>query len=617
MWQEREREPARDWWTSHGITVLFQLYQKQLFAGSARFCIFEKPHNHSKGIAMPPSNNKSSLHQFYTISDKNTLVRVYLEEAKTAKTIQEIAESTALSEGEVRESILQLIDDRSVRLTSNKPKRYTINPLGPAQNPSYSVSLDDLKKAKSITDKNGPSFKFDAERIDLLYHGQNVRPCFNVSGVADAFISVIDSISSLKMDSISMLGIFAAWGRGKSYLFDLVKQKISARPKDEIHYDVIEFNAWKYQSVPAIWASLFETIYHQKPWWFRLWFMIKRNTWPLLKDLLICFSVPFIVWLITYIPALETWADKYKHITLWSFLISLFAYAIKLFSNQQKGVLEIIRKHVKGVSFAEHLGVQAEIEKNLTEYLKQWISDRAAEKKKVILYVEDVDRCESQKMLDIIESLRTILEQPDIRKRLIVVLSIDPEKLWRAIELKYKGLYDGEKLYETITNHFDKLFTASITLSELNNEQEVEFISALEKSPFENLIQRALEPARHNERDDFGSSETTDSTAAKNTSASINHKIVTDLLSESVQSLGHLHLTPRQLSCTYYRTLLAINLLALLPGISTIDITLTNQIIVRSYLFSRKDLILETPYESVLKMVLPYSTKELLRDSDR
>ena len=566
---------------------------------------------------MPPRSDKSSLSKFYTISDNNTLVRVYLEEAKTDKTIQEIADSIQLSKGEVEDSISKLIDDRSVILTSNHPKRYAINPLGSAHNPSYGVIKDDSKKAKSIIVNNGPSPKFDAERINLVYHGQNVRPCFNVSGVADAFVSVIDSITSLKQDSISMLGIFAAWGRGKSYLFDVVKQKISARPKDDIHYDVIEFNAWKYQSVPAIWASLFETIYHQKPWWFRLWFMIKRNTWPLLKDLLICFSVPFIVWLITYIPAPETWTVNFKHVTLWSLLISLFAYTIKLFSDQQKGVLEIIRKHVKGVSFAEHLGVQAEIEKNLAEYLKQWISDRATEKKKVILYVEDVDRCESQKMLDIIESLRTILEQPDIRKRLIVVLSIDPEKLWRAVELKYKGLYDGEKLYETIANHFDKLFTTSITLSELNNEQEVEFLYALEKSPIENLIQRALEPARHNEREDLGSSETTDSTAAKNTSASINHKIVTDLLSESVQSLGHLHLTPRQLSCTYYRTLLAINLLAQLQRERVIDSTLTNQIIVRSYLFSRKDLILETPYESVLKMVLPYSTKELLRDSDR
>ena len=95
------------------------------------------------------------------------------------------------------------------------------------------------------------------------------------------------------------------------------------------------------------------------------------------------------------------------------------------------------------------MGVQAEIEKELASLLKSWIYKNKTQYKKVILYVDDIDRCSETKMIAILDSLRTVLENEDIRKRLIVICSVEVEKLKLGIEYKYKALFDNQPNKET------------------------------------------------------------------------------------------------------------------------------------------------------------------------
>lgn len=472
------------------------------------------------------------------------------------------------------------------------------------------------------------SFPKIAVKRSLIHHGHNVHPCFNVDGLAQAFVSVIDSVSSPKSDSISMLGIFGAWGRGKTYFFNVVKDHLSQRNHKEIHYDIIEFNAWKYQSTPAIWASLFETIYHYKSRFFRFWFSVKRSFIPFLRDILLCFLVPISVKLFSlFSPALKKWAED-NNIALWSLLVSLLAYSISLIAKHQKEILTIIQKYIKGVSFAEHLGVQAEIERSLTDYLKTWICEKKSKTKKILLYVEDVDRCERSKMLDILESLRTILEQPDIRKRLIVVVSLDSKVFWSALDSRFSGIKDDTQLHETIINHFDKLFTASISLPQLNIDDELDYLKEIaNQRPPKTIFRLSLseEPVISSPKDKafiqprshiikeivYNPNADQVDLSSKNDqeqkSLSLDYTPVYNLISKSLNNYKRLHLTPRQLSCIYYRSLLAINLISTMKkDIIDIDSSLTDQIIVRSYMYHNMTEYKKTSYEDELDMVIPY-----------
>ena len=46
---------------------------------------------------------------------------------------------------------------------------------------------------------------------------KNVDACFNVDSLADCFLEQIDDVCDGQLSNIPMIGIFAPWGRGKSY----------------------------------------------------------------------------------------------------------------------------------------------------------------------------------------------------------------------------------------------------------------------------------------------------------------------------------------------------------------------------------------------------------------
>ena len=560
------------------------------------------------------------------------------------KTFEGLSNIFSVDDQTIKESLESLYHNGLlIRKDDSSPSLYEVNKENVDIDDSNSFKVEQnssrQNNASSETKKpvsQDPAFVIGAKKLSLVHHGQDVTPCFEVEDLANAFVSVIDSVSSPKSDNISMLGIFGSWGRGKTYFFNIVKKYLLLREKSGIRYDIVEFNAWKYQSVPAIWASLFETIYHHKSRLFRFWFSIKRNFLPFVRDMFICFSVPFLVWLLSFLIApLKTWAQA-NNIVLWSSLVSLLAYTISLISKHQTDILAIIRKYIKGISFAEHLGIQAEIEKTLADYLKTWINRNKTETRKVLLYVEDVDRCERSKMIDIIESLRTILEQPEIRKRLIVVVSLDAEVLWDALKSRFKDISDDTKLHEIIVNHFDKLFTASLSLPQLTTNDELSFLNAISRQfANERIPSQTFKPnipplthKTHSKKNGFlrfltsispritfdsvvpsfeinyrfPSEEDEEETVTSNSS----YSHVYQLLSQSLIKYKDLRLTPRQLSCIYYRTLLAINLVSILNRNSDIDSSLTEQIIIRSYLYRNETDTQETPFENELRIVIPY-----------
>ena len=81
---------------------------------------------------------------------------------------------------------------------------------------------------------------------------RTVAPCFNVEYIAKIFAEHINEINS---EDSQMIGIFGRWGRGKTYFWENVKTHL----ENTENYSFVEFNPWKYQETPAIWAYLFKT----------------------------------------------------------------------------------------------------------------------------------------------------------------------------------------------------------------------------------------------------------------------------------------------------------------------------------------------------------------------
>lgn len=126
--------------------------------------------------------------------------------------------------------------------------------------------------------------------------------------------------------------------------------------------------------------------------------------------------------------------------------------------------------------------------------LKVWIPEKDLKKRKIVLFVEDIDRCNEEKIIQIIDSLRVLLEDPEIAERVIVVAAVDESMLKLAIKKKYHPIMAMEKketeltkALNRVTNEYiDKLFIAGLKLGNLSANDADEFLVALTKPDREN-----------------------------------------------------------------------------------------------------------------------------------
>lgn len=456
----------------------------------------------------------------------------------------------------VEENLLSQ-EDLVIDGLNDTSKEFANNP------PAIDIDID----SKSETDNGQESYigftkVFTPEERNKSIKDSEVEPCFSINDVASCFINQLDKIADSKSENIPMIGVFAPWGRGKSYFLNLIFQQLESRKEKWYHsffgrnttknYKIIKFNAWKYQDTPAIWAYLYETIYHQTSWWQKCWLYIKKNVLSykfLLLALLISFS-----WLIGYL------LNKYTSILdavsnlkaiggIGTIVTVVFSFVLTLKDNPISA-LKIIQKYTRRKSYNDCLGIQNAIESDLEDLLGvlQFKKDR------VLLCVDDIDRCSTEKMVNIVDSLRTVLENNIIRDRLIVICSIDIEKLMHGYRSMYKDFISESE--EVIREQIDKVFIFSLGLAKLGPIQLDEYLRKLLEINDSDSSTMAKETLFDTDRqEDALYIANSDKTPIKLSDIEMYRAI-----NEFVQKNKSSNITPRKLRIMYYQLLFANNL---------------------------------------------------------
>ncbi|MBI3235034.1 MAG: hypothetical protein HYZ42_13535, partial [Bacteroidetes bacterium] len=310
----------------------------------------------------------------------------------------------------------------------------------------------------------------------------NIKPVMGVLNLADDLTEIIDSLPTEK-EKGQMIGIFGKWGRGKTFLFKEVWKKLNQKTTTE--YIKIEFHAWKYQETPASWAYLYEnfidvylTNNRIKKRWKTLILNISRlGYWPIISNSLLVISLIVIGYCST------KFLELYGSITVMSIELSLLIALFKKFNKQfSLKAIDLIRLYGVKSSFRDTLGLQAEIQKELIDLLKIWIPEKSVGKKKIILFVDDIDRCSEDRIIQNIDSLRVLLEDEEISRRVIIIAAVDERVLKNAILTKYSSLLMNNQesdVNQLISEYLDKLFILAIKLGALNDDQKDEFILEL------------------------------------------------------------------------------------------------------------------------------------------
>lgn len=316
---------------------------------------------------------------------------------------------------------------------------------------------------------------------------QNANPSFGIKGIAKILSRIITKIPT---NDGMFIGIFGKWGRGKTYFIDEIIRVLSIRNNNRSKF--IKFSAWKYQNTKESWAYLYETMLssylndsNKKGIIFTLEKQIKiikinlnKHKWSKIISfiILVLLSVYF-TFFIGAISVIKT------TISILGFSISLKLYLLYL--RHKNTALGLVRKYTSKASYSEYLGLQAQIEEDISVLLKTWIKND--NDNKIYLIVDDIDRCEMSKIVNIIDGLRIILDNKIIHDRLVIITAIDEEILRQAIYSKYNDFEIGKTKDQMFQDYLEKIFIIGLKLDNLNSIEKEEFMkNLLEYNPNNN-----------------------------------------------------------------------------------------------------------------------------------
>jgi hypothetical protein len=349
----------------------------------------------------------------------------------------------------------------------------------------------DLSKAKGVLLIEGAA--------NYQFRNESIKPSLNVEAQVAIFLKLIKAISSSNENGL-LLGIFGKWGRGKTFFWNEFKRKLLLEASME--YEPIEFHAWKYQDTPASWAYLYEifaskfykkelsTFFGKAPLWFsKSWNRIKLNKKRL-------GSFRFYITLII-VPLAGVWyfwpnlTDKIRFVEtiIYGLGLATIISAIMYYRSFSGLAKDFFKSYFTKKSFTDLLGIQAEIQKELVILLNSWIPESKMAKKKIVLFVDDIDRCDENRIIQVIDSLKVMIDNPEISNRVIIIAAIDEEVLKRAIKQKYYNLVNNdlainekekEKELESIAREYvDKLFINGFRLGTLTQEEKIKMFDSL------------------------------------------------------------------------------------------------------------------------------------------
>lgn len=176
-----------------------------------------------------------------------------------------------------------------------------------------------------------------------------------------------------------------------------------------------------------------------------------------------------------WMPASDSWGTAW-HAAFLRHPISTFGYAAAV------GLLSFTAAATVGEKFLENLtlgpvvlalftAITAAALLPLLAFVRGVVPNR-----KVLLVVDDLDRCHPDQMLEMIECLQLFLDDTEIRKRLKIIMLIEEDILRNAIRLKYRTLVSGVdqnavRENQLITDNFEKLFLVWLRLEALTEEE--------------------------------------------------------------------------------------------------------------------------------------------------
>jgi Leucine-rich repeat (LRR) protein len=334
-----------------------------------------------------------------------------------------------------------------------------------------------------------------------------------ISGSPEENLLHVEEVSKILYESIAnteeeveqFFGLFGRWGRGKTHLWNFLRKKFIDTQKGAAgeRYIAVDFHAWKYQETPGLWAFVYLELrkaYFKEAsgMWGRFvkWLKLHWGRGKLPKALAFAGVGIGVIVLVHFLFG-QKLDSVVKDITVTAGVLASSLPLIKfLYDNYQNNAKQLFSEMSSSSSFESHLGLQHEIQEELKYLLETWLphkkKDLSKPNKRIFLFIDDIDRCSEDKIIQIVDYIRVLLHDAEVQSRITVLAAIDERILVHAIQNKYRKFIDNPdndaSYKELCREYMDKLFLAGIKLGPLTGFEKTEVVKGFTRKYVKKIV---------------------------------------------------------------------------------------------------------------------------------
>ena len=353
-----------------------------------------------------------------------------------------------------------------------------------------------VKTESELAEKNAVSKKEVDKRFYILTDQPAGADKLNYNRYADAFAELVCNPDMITPITV---GIYGAWGKGKTFLMRKIRESINNRVKasaqsspagTKVKILNVEFNAWSYSTSEHLWAGMVTHLYNEiekylgwRVGWDRFTKALKKS-WR--KALGLSFFYILLGLGLSLLfesqPIHEKWKALRVVITtlgasliggsalatfpiLWS---ALKDFADTLFLSRAKNLQTIASRP----DFHEQIGIMADIKGEIS-FMSGLLNKSHT---RLVLFIDDLDRCNHKKAVEVLQSIMLLLSDKD-GAPFVIFLGIDARVMVHAIEENY-----GEVLVKagiTGYEYLDKIVQLPFSIPYTNPDDLRNYVETL------------------------------------------------------------------------------------------------------------------------------------------
>ncbi|MCX4275571.1 MAG: P-loop NTPase fold protein [Candidatus Gastranaerophilales bacterium] len=278
------------------------------------------------------------------------------------------------------------------------------------------------------------------------------------------------------------IGLLGEWGVGKSSIKELCKKEFLDKHKDK--YEILDFNAWRYES-EDVRRSLLKYLYkhlsgekEEKTLKQRLYSQIsdifKREKTPgeyivefidkylWIPGQILCI---FLILIALAIWITEVFSFNSVNAVIVYTMFSICGTAIIKYAFNVNGF--IVSKYTDRVVMTPPIINASQFEEEILKLLKK--DCQCSKKKKIVIFIDDLDRLTAEKMINGLDAIRVFLDLPI--SNFIFVVSCYDEYITNSI-IKTKTTFSN---IDSARKYLDRVFQFKIDIPALPNQSMKQF----------------------------------------------------------------------------------------------------------------------------------------------